>query len=174
LSGDAAATELYRGRFDGATPKIRVRDGRVLVQYPGIPFDFRKRVATMGLNPAVAWTIELVGGIGRIEADLRPIALQRFDLTGGSERIRLELGEPRGEVTVKLVGGAQSIRVERPATVATRLRISGSSGRVELDGQSMGRQGGEVTLDGRGWSAARDRYIIEVVGGSKSIEVAGR
>ena len=87
LSGDAAATELYRGRFDGATPKIRVRDGRVLVQYPGIPFDFRKRVATMGLNPGVAWTIELVGGIGRIEADLRAIALQRFDLTGGSERI---------------------------------------------------------------------------------------
>jgi hypothetical protein len=31
-----------------------------------------------------------------------------------------------------------------------------------------------VTLDGRGWSAARGRYVIEVVGSSKSIDVTVR
>jgi len=47
--------DLYRGRFDGATPQVRVRDGRVLVQYRGIPFDWRTRTATIALNPAIPW-----------------------------------------------------------------------------------------------------------------------
>src|SRR5262249_31161522 len=33
LRAGRTAGELYRGRFDGATPQVRVRDGRVLVQY---------------------------------------------------------------------------------------------------------------------------------------------
>jgi len=56
--------------FDGATPQVRVRDGRVLVQYRGLPFDLRKRVATMSLNPMIPGGIDVVGGVSRVEADL--------------------------------------------------------------------------------------------------------
>ena len=89
--------DLYRARFEGATPHVRVREGRVLVQYRGLPFDFRKRVATMSLNTSIPWDVEIVGGVMRVEADLREIDLRRFDLTGGSERIQLELGRPTGD-----------------------------------------------------------------------------
>ena len=54
--------DLYRARFEGATPQVRVRDGRVIVQYRGMPFDWRKRTGTMALNPSIPWAIEVVGG----------------------------------------------------------------------------------------------------------------
>jgi DNA-binding MarR family transcriptional regulator len=166
--------ELYRARFDGATPHVRVRDGRVLVQYRGIPFDWRKRVATIGLNPTIPWSVEVVGGVNRLEADLRGVDVRRFDLSGGSDRIQLELGRPAGEAEVKLMGGARTIRLERPAGAPVRLRIQGGSERIELDGQVLGGKGGDVTVDSRGWAEARDRYAVHVVGGSKSIEMAER
>jgi DNA-binding MarR family transcriptional regulator len=174
LRAGRSATELYRGRFDGATPQVRVRDGRVLVQYRGIPFDWRKRVATIGLNPAIPWTIEAVGGVNRVEADLREIDVRRLDLTGGSERIQVELGRPVGEVPVRLVGGARTIRFERPAGVPIKVRIKGGVGQVEVDRQSHGKKSGDASVESKGWSETGDRFSIEIVGGSKTVTVVER
>ena len=55
-----------------------------------------------------------------------------------------------------------------------RLRVAGGSGRVELDGQMLGRKGGEVAVDSVGWTGRGDRFTVEVVGGSKSIEIVAR
>jgi DNA-binding MarR family transcriptional regulator len=174
LRGGRSVTELYRGRFDGAMPQVRVRDGRVLVQYRGIPFDFRKRVATMALNPTIPWEIAVVGGVNRLEADLRDVDVRRFDLTGGTERLQLELGLPTGEMNIKLTGGARTIRVERPHAVPVRLRLMGGTGSVELDGQLFGKKGGEAVIESRGWKDTGDRIAVEVTGGSKSITIVER
>ncbi len=174
LRAGRSGTDLYRARFDGATPQVRVRDGRVLVQYRGVPFDWRKRIATIGLNTTIPWTIDVVGGVSRIEADLRDVDIRRFELSGGTERVQLEFGRPRGEVPVRIVGGARTIRVERPAGTPVRLRIQGGTNQVGLDGQALGKRGGDVTVESRGWSAAADRFSVEVVGGSKSIDVVER
>src|SRR5213593_2088454 len=91
LGPGTSATELYRAEFQGATPQVRLRDGRVIVQYRGISFDWRKRTATLALNTTIPWAFEVVGGVGRIEADLREIQATRFDVTGGSQDIRLDL-----------------------------------------------------------------------------------
>lgn len=168
------ATELYRARFEGATPQVRVRDGRVLIQYRGIPFDFRKRVAAIAMNTTIPWQVEIVGGVMRVEADLRDVDVRRFWLTGGTERVQLELGRPTGEVSVKLIGGARSIRLERPAGIPVRLRLLGGTGAVELDGQTFGKKGGEAVIESRGWADARDRISFEVTGGSKTITVLER
>lgn len=166
--------ELYRARFEGATPQVRVRDGRVVVHYRGMPFDWRKRAATIGLNPGIPWEVEVVGGVSRLEADLREIDLRRFELTGGSERVQLELGPAAGDVPLRIVGGAKTIRVERPAGVPVRLRVQGGTAGVEIDGTVLGAKGGDTTVEPREWAEARDRYGLEVVGGSKSIAVVGR
>jgi len=168
------ASELYRAEFEGATPQVRLRDGRVLVQYRGMPFDWRKRKATIGLNPTIPWSIEIVGGVQRVEADLREVPTTRFELTGGSERIQLELGAPRGEAAVRVVGGASTIRVERPADVPVRLSVVGGSGHVDLDGTRLGQRAGLATVESPGWDATKDRYAIEVIGGSKSVEIVAR
>jgi DNA-binding MarR family transcriptional regulator len=168
------AGELYRASFQGATPQVRLRDGRVLVQYRGISFDWRKRAATFGLNGSIPWTIEVVGGVERIEADLRSVPLDRFELTGGAERIQMELGQPSGDIPVRFVGGAKTIRLERPRRAPVRLRVVGGSGGFILVGTTLGRTGGYTTLYSTGWSGAKDRYSVEVVGGSKTIEVVSR
>ena len=174
LRSGRSAAELYRARFDGATPQVRVRDGRVLVQYRGIPFDWRKRVATIGLNPSIAWSLEAVGGVTRVEADLREIDVRRFDLIGGSERIQAELGRPTGEVPIRIVGGAKTIRFERPAGVPVRVRVKGGANQVEVDRQSYGSKSGDTSVESRGWSDTGDRFSLEVVGGVKTITVVER
>jgi len=174
LGPGRTASELYRAEFEGATPQVRLRDGRVLVQYRGMPFDWRKRKATIGLNPTIPWSIEIVGGVQRVEADLREVPTTRFELTGGSERIQLELGAPRGEAAVRVVGGASTIRVERPADVPVRLSVVGGSGHVDLDGTRLGQRAGLATVESPGWDATKDRYAIEVIGGSKSVEIVAR
>src|SRR6266536_1581417 len=111
LRPGTSPTELYRAEFRGATPQVRLRDGRVIVQYRGISFDWRKRTATFGLNATIPWAFEVVGGVGRIQADLREIQTTRFEITGGSQDVQLELGTPRGEAGIRFVGGASTIRL---------------------------------------------------------------
>ena len=135
-----------------------MRDGRVLVQYRGVPFDWRKRVATIGLNTSIPWTIDVVGGVNRIEADLREVDVRRFELTGGTDRIQLEFGRPVGDVPIRIVGGARTIRLERPAGAPVRLRIQGSASAVGLDGTAHGKKGGDVDVESRGWSGRADRF----------------
>jgi DNA-binding MarR family transcriptional regulator len=173
LRAGADGGDLYRASFVGATPQVRLRDGRVLVGYRGLPFDWRQRVATFGLNPTIPWTIDIVGGIQRVEADLRALPIQSFDLSGGAERIQLELGLPSGGlVPIKIVGGVKTIRLERPAGVPVRLSVVGGSGEITLDDQQVGQSGGQTTVESRDWTGRGDRYELTVIGGSKSIEVA--
>ena len=174
LRPGAPAADLYRARFEGPTPQVRLRDGRVIVQYRGAPFDWRKRQASLELNATIPWSLEIVGGIERVDADLRDVALGRFTLTGGTKRVELGLGTPSDEVHVQLVGGSSSIKIERPPHVPVRLRVSGGSGRIEVDGQALSQRGGEIALDTEGWTGRGGRYAIEIVGGSKRIEVTAR
>jgi DNA-binding MarR family transcriptional regulator len=174
LRGGGGPAELYRATFEGATPQVRLRDGRVLVQYRGLPFDWRKRTATFALNPSIPWTFEIFGGIQRVEADLREIDVRRFEITGGMERVQVELGPATGSVTLRMVGGAKTIRVERPRDVAVRVKSVGGAASFTLDGMAVAKHGGQMTLDTPGWADAADRFDIEVVGGAKSIDVVGR
>ena len=129
---------------------------------------------SFALNPSIPWTFEIVGGIQRIEADLRDIDVRRLEITGGMERVQLELGRPTGDATLRMVGGARTIRVERPRDTAVRVKSQGGAGAFTVDGMTLGKSGGESVLETPGWAKERDRYSIEVVGGVKTIEVVGR
>ncbi len=172
LHGGDVATDLYRAEFEGATPHVRVRDGRVLVQYRGFGFDWRKRTATIGLNTTIPWSIEIVGGVQRVEADLRTVQAERFEVMGGTERVDLELGDPAAEAVVRVVGGASSIRIVRPASVPVRLAVVGGASRVVFDGTVLGQRGGRATVEAPGWASTQRRYDVEVVGGASTVEVA--
>lgn len=167
-------SELYRAAFEGATPQVRLRDGRVIVHYRGLPFDWRKRSATIGLNPTIPWDLELVGGVQKGELDLRQVPISRFELQGGVQRLQVELGPPSGEVPVRIVGGVETLRLERPAAAPVRLTVIGGSSSVLLDGMRMGGRGGEATIESTDWSRTTDRYAVTVIGGSKTVEVIRR
>ena len=73
-----------------------------------------------------------------------------------------------------VVGGAKTVRLERPRGVPVRLKVVGSTGAATLDGTKLGRKGGESILESPGWERTGDRIALEVVGGSKSIDIVDR
>jgi DNA-binding MarR family transcriptional regulator len=172
-SGEDPA-DLYRATFEGATPQVRLRDGRVVVQFKGFGFDWRGRAATFGLNTTIPWNIEVVGGIKKVEADLRAIDLRSFDIVGGAERIQLELGRPTGEASIKVVGGVSRLRVERPADVPVRLDVAGGAEAITIDGMRLEKRGGPTMVESPGWVPDVDRISLAVVGGTNSIEIVAR
>jgi hypothetical protein len=166
--------ELYRARFDGPVPQVRLRDGTVTIQYKGFgkPWDWRKRKGDIALNGTLPWTIDIVGGANKLNVDLAPLDLRGFDLTGGVETMRLILGHPAGEVPIRVLGGASKIRVERPKGVPVRLTVAGGAGGIELDRQRLGGTAGQTVLESDGSSAATDLFGIEITGGVGRIQVS--
>jgi len=170
----ASPTELYRADFEGVTPQVRVRDGRVLVQYRRVGFDWRKRSGTFGLNPSIPWTVDVVGGVQRLEADLRSVDLKGLDITGGTEKALIEVGRPHGELPLRMVGGVMTFRFARPSGVPVRFTAVGGVTDATLDGTRLGKKGGEARMESKGWNGARDRVELTVVGGAKTVEIVER
>jgi DNA-binding MarR family transcriptional regulator len=169
----AALDDLYRARFDGPVPQVRLRDGTVTVQYKGFgkPWDWRKRNADLTLTSAVPWSIDIVGGANKLAADLRSLDLRTFDVTGGADSLRLSVGQPRGEVPIRIMGGANKVRIERPIGVATRVTVDGGAGGIELDRQRLGATAGHTVLEAGISKGATDVVLVEVTGGIAKLQV---
>ena len=166
--------DLYRGRFEGAAPQIRVRDGRVIVQYRGIPFDWRKRTGTMAPQPGhpVDDRDRRRHQPHRGRPDRAGPAAPRDHgrVRAHADRARPAARRGPGQVT----GGVKTVRLERPKGVPIRLAISGGVGTVEFDGQMTTRHGGGTSIESRGWADAGDRYTLEINGGAKTVTIVER
>jgi DNA-binding MarR family transcriptional regulator len=165
--------DLYRARFEGPIPQVRLRDGTVTIQYKGFgkPWDWRKRSADISLNGSLPWAIDIVGGANKLQGDLAAIDLRSFDLTGGVDNFRLSLGTPTGAVPVRVLGGASKLRVDRPAGVPVRLRIAGGAGGIDLDRQRLGGVAGGSVLESEGVVGATDLFEIEITGGVGKVQI---
>ena len=171
LRGATNIDDLYRARFDGRVPQVRLRDGVVTMQFKGgWQWDGRERRADVSLNAAIPWDVEVVGGASKLQGKLSSLDLRSFSLTGGVDQLRLTLGSPTGDVPIRFTRGANSIRIERPAGVPVRLTLTGGAGRIDFDGQRLGGTG-DTVLETAGASRAEDRYSIDIQGGAGKIAV---
>jgi DNA-binding MarR family transcriptional regulator len=172
IRGSADFEDLYRATFDGPVPQVRLRDGIVTVQYKGrLQWDWRDRRADVSLNTAVPWDIEVVGGASKLQGKLASVDLRSFELNGGADQLRLTLGRPAGVVPIRLIGGANHVRLERPTGVPIQLQISGAAGRIEFDNQKLGGTAGPSVLESPGAGAANDRFSVEVTGAASRITI---
>jgi len=172
LRGSADFDDLYRAKFDGPVPQVRLRDGVVTIQYKGrLQWDWRERKANVGLNEAVPWDIEIVGGANKLQGKFASVDLRSFELTGGVDQLRLTFGQPSGIVPITLVGGSNHARFERPAGVHVQLKVSGGVGGVEFDAQKLGATGGITLLESTGASDAEDCFVIDITGGCNRITI---
>jgi hypothetical protein len=172
IRGSADFDDLYRATFDGPVPQVRLRDGVVTIQYKGrLQWDWRDRRANVSLNPSVPWDVEVVGGSSKLQGKLGSVDLRSFELNGGVDQLRLTLGRPTGVVPIRLIGGANNARFERPAGVPIQLQLSGGAGGVEFDRQKLGATAGHSVLESAGAAEASDRFVIEVTGGVSRIAV---
>lgn len=171
LRGSEDLADLYRAKFEGAVPQVRVREGTVSIQYRGRPFDWRKRRADVTLNASLPWTVEVNGGASRLTAYLDAVDMAGFEMVGGVDKMGMALGRPRGVVPIQISGGANRVQVERPAGVPVRLHVQGGMGKGELDGQKVGGSGHDAVLHSEGARSAKDVFEIEVIGSVASIRV---
>jgi DNA-binding MarR family transcriptional regulator len=170
ISGSATIDDLYRARFEGQVPQVRLRDGVVTVQYKRRwSWAARDVRADFTVNTGLPWDIEIAGGANKVHGKLTNVELSSLELTGGVNQLRLVLGHPRGDVPIRLPSGNQ-IRIERPAGTAILLRVSGGAANVEFDGMKLGAVG-RPTLESSGASNAADRYSVEISGGVARIVV---
>jgi DNA-binding MarR family transcriptional regulator len=185
LRGATDIDDLYRARFEGSIPQVRLRDGIVTVQYKGwggagtrasYPFSvnwqwgWNERHADISLNAAIPWDVEVVGGAGKLQGKFAALDLRSFELTGGVDQLRLTLGQPRGEVPIRLTRGVNNVRIERPTGVPVRFTLEGGAGRIDFDGQRLNGTG-DTILETTGVATAADRYLVSLVGGAGKITI---
>ena len=199
LRGDRTMASLFRARFRGATPKVRVRDGTVTVRYGRLSwFEWRAQIAgqlleasahwrddraEIALNGDLPWAIELRGGVSRLTGDLSELKLSSLEARGGISKVDLSLPPPIAIVPIQMSGGANDLALHRPAGTGIRLRIRGGANNVTVDGQRIHGRGdvifdeagpvqrGEVAFETKGFAASTNRYEIELSGGANRLSI---
>lgn len=174
ILGDAAMDPrlLFRGRFQGRQPKVDAQGGVVRMEYTRFTlFDLRKLASKLTLNAAIPWSILLRGGISKLEADLRGLALESLEIRGGLSHATFHLGRPAGTVPLRLTGGSHRLLIRRPADVPVCVRVSGGANRLALDSMFFGAIGGHSRVESPEYAGASDRYDVEVTGGASSFTI---
>lgn len=176
IRSDAEMEDLYRARFEGTAPEVRLEDGTVTVRYPRRfrLSDLRRQSGEVTLNGSIPWRIAIGGGLSELDADLSGIRLDTFDVEGGASRVELTLAEPSDTVPVRIDGGASNVTIRRPEGVAARVLVRGGASKLALDEQHFGAVGGETKLESSGYAGATDRYEITIISGANDVAVVTR
>jgi len=172
LAAASGSDELIRATFAGPPPDVKHVDGVVTMRYSRRLLDARSRLADVGLNPTVPWTIDVEGGVTDLEGDLRSVRLSGVTLRGGANHVRIRLGPPDGSARVTLDGGASVIRFDRPRGTAMALHVRGGVSRLRFDGKVVKTSGNTFRGQTKGFAEAAERYEIEVNGGASELTIA--
>jgi hypothetical protein len=112
----------------------------------------------IGVTSALPVVLDVRAGAGEFDLDLSAVALVSAFMGIGAADLRVVLPRPRGEVPVRIEGGAAGFTLLVPAGVEMRVTTSGlltTSGPMETPG----------------YAAARDRVTVTVSGGAASVRV---
>ncbi len=166
--GDA----LAHGTFTGPMPDVRTRGGVVAVRYRR-RIDWRRRGAEIGLSPAVAWDVEISGGLSSLAADIRVVRLRSVVIRGGINTVDVRLPEADGTSRFSLAGGAADVTLRHPAGSAVRLAVSGGINDATFGAERLRQVHGELRLETPDSAAAARRWEIEISGGVRTLVVIG-
>ncbi len=132
--------------------------------------NFASRSVDVRITNDIPTSLDLTGGAGSFDLDLRDVTLADVRLTNGASSTRLALPRPSGDVGVRVAGGASSITIELPPGSEARVETSGGLTALNSPATSAGGFGRNV-YETPGYAAARDRYSITVTGGVSSVTV---
>ena len=164
----AALPTLYQVACEGHPPQIEVKEGALRMwQRHG-----RHSSCDLTLAAAVPWEMQVNGGALRLAADLRNLSLSSLRISGGVSQSTLLLPRASGIVSVRIEGGVNGLRIERPPTSAIRLHLSRGSSRITLDGLRLGAAGGGTEWESPDCPTADDRYHLEMGGDVNDLTIA--
>ena len=173
LGTDPSMAEPYRTRFEGAPPRVGVRDGVVTIEYrPRLrPASWGGQAADVVLNPAAAWRIEAPRGVDRLRADLSGVRLLGLEVQHAAANAELTLGRPGGAVLLRFDGGAREITVHRPVGTAAKVTVTGGASGMTFDDQFYRAVAGEAVWKTADFEQAGDRYEIAFSRGVRDVVV---
>ncbi len=172
FTGAAPAGDLMAASFDGPRPDVRVAGGEVTIRYRRVAMAaFNTRRAKIALSGTIPWTIELDGGITDLTGTLEAVSLERLDVEGGANHVRLDLPRPTGTAAVRIGGVVSDARFHRPAGVPVAVRVDGGIAHLRVDGGKREQVAGLKRYVGPGFAESPDRYELEVLGGASKLTV---
>jgi hypothetical protein len=165
---DAAMEDLYRARFEGKVPDIRVGAGTVTVKYrPSL----HRTSSEITLSGRVPWAIKASMGMSDVVADLQGLELTDLEISGGVSRLLARLPRPEAAVRVRIGAGASNIELIRPAGVPVRVRIGGGASKLAIDNFRVGAAGGKTDWRSPDYDLVEGRYDIEIGAGASKVTV---
>jgi DNA-binding MarR family transcriptional regulator len=166
--------ELYRARFIGPAPEVKVREGVVTMRYPKRLFAMggaKARQAEVTLSAAVPWRIEAQGAGTGLDGDLNGLNLAGLEVKGDGSMIHLTLPAPTGLVPVRVSGTASDIKLHRPAGVPVRAHLKGWASMFTLDDQTFSDLGNDVRLQSPDFDTSTPGYDIEVSSSASTVAI---
>jgi hypothetical protein len=174
----ALGDELYRAHIEhaGTAPEVRLdratgvlRISQRLDWFAGA----RRLRIDAKVTDAIPWEVSCSTGAIRGEFDFSTAELTAFECRTGASQIDLNVAAPKGNVPIRIEGGALTINITRPAGAAVRVQASGGAVQIRADGS---RLDGIGTRDWRSheFDAAVNGYDVTVQGGALRVNVGTR
>jgi hypothetical protein len=165
---DASMADLYRARFEGKVPEVRVDGGTVTVRYrPSL----HRTSGELTLSGRVPWAIKARMGMSDVVADLQELELTGLEISGGTSRLEIKLPRPKAAVPVRIGAGASNLELIRPAGVPVRVRIGGGGSKLAIDDGRVGAGGGRTDWRSPDYELVEGRYDIEIGAGASKVTV---
>jgi class 3 adenylate cyclase len=173
LETDPSVTDLYRARFEGTPPRVRVRGGLVAIEYgPRFrPTDWSRQAARLTLNPSVGWRIEAPRGVAKLRADLSSTRLLGLEVDHAAVESELTLARPAGPVLLRFGGGVREVTIHRPVGAAVRVQVTGGASGVTFDDETYRAVSGKAAWKTSDFEQATDRYEIAFLRGVRNVVV---
>jgi hypothetical protein len=164
---DAAMADLYRARFEGKVPEVRVDGGTVTVKYrPSL----HRTSGELTLSGRVPWAIKARMGMSDVVADLQELELTDLEISGGVSRLEIKLPRPKAAVPVRIGAGASNLELIRPAGVPVRVRIGGGASKLAIDDFRVGA-GGKTDWQSPDYDLVEGRYDVEIGAGASKVTI---
>jgi hypothetical protein len=128
----------------------------------------------VGLDPPVAWLVDVSGGATRETLDLSTVRLVGLTQSGGGSEVSMMLPRPTGTLPVTLSGGVTRLTIVLPRDVPARAVVTGGVGRLDIDGTEHAGTVAQGTFDSDGYEPATDRVEIRLSGGASAVEIEHR
>jgi hypothetical protein len=162
---DGSMEELYRARFEGKVPEVRVEGGTVTVKYrPSL----HRTSGQITLSGRVPWAIAARMGMSDVVADLEDLELLSWEVSAGASKVEARLPRPKDTVRIKIGAGASNVELIRPAGVPVQVHIGAGASKLAIDDF---RGSGRIDWRSPDYDRLEGRYDIEIGAGASNLTV---
>jgi len=151
---------------DGTTANVRLNESSNTVSFPF--FGDSGEHWLVGLNPKVAYDLDLNMGVGNSTVDLSKLTLSNGKINVGVGQVEVRLPSS-GKFTLKIDGGVGSLKIRLPGNVGVHVDLN--SGLGSFNAGSRLKSIGDNIYQTDGFASAADQITLDINAGVGSINI---